>query len=410
MTPGGVTTVPGIGTFFVGIDISPGRYRCANAKGGWWVRFTGSGGERGVGMWPLPPGPAEVDIAPDDFAFETRVPSQWELVFRTTADGRTTPDGLVDGDPAASVDPAGSGGSGASAGASTGAAGPRSRQGAAAVAGPPRAVADPSLRGELDALVAAPAHRVRVHLSRMSMLALAFVAFLTLGPWSGAGILPVLLTGLLIGFLGDDVRRARALRCRRDRYLTADDFDATGQDLLTRAQTAIDTVRESEVNEQGLLDTVDNEVTLPRQEWEIAQVLARQSKLRREQQEVLDSAAAIPEVEAAVRPLREKLEVSVQAVTRRIEALEHYAERTRAADEAYRAQRHLEALAARAHEYDDLVADAVRDDLALPAIDRLTQHSDDLVRTLRERLTEASGAAAELPPDELSAGRNADRD
>jgi hypothetical protein len=374
VTPGHATTVPGTGTFFVGIDISPGRYRCANAKGGWWVRFTGSGGERGVGMWPLPAGPAEVDIAPDDFAFETRVPSHWELVSRTST--------AHTGGPAEHPAAGGTGGTGMV---------------------PPRTVADPTLRGELDALVADRGHRLRLRVSRMSVLVLCLLAFVFLGPWSGATLVPIALTGLLVGFLGDDVRRARALRCRRDRYLTPDDFDATGQDLLARAQTAIDAVRESEVNKQGLLDSVDNEVTLPRQEWEIAQVLARQSKLRREQQLILGS-SAVPEVEAAVRPLREKLEVSVQAVTRRIEALEHYAERTRAADEAYRAQRQLEAVAARANEYDDLVADAVRDDLALPAIDRLARQSDELAKTLRERLTEAGGAAAELPPEELSAG------
>ena len=38
------TSIPGIGTYFVGIDIAPGRYRCENGKGGWWVRFTGAGG------------------------------------------------------------------------------------------------------------------------------------------------------------------------------------------------------------------------------------------------------------------------------------------------------------------------------------------------------------------------------
>ncbi|HEY7488200.1 MAG TPA: hypothetical protein VH912_27405 [Streptosporangiaceae bacterium] len=356
MTAGSAGTVPGTGTFFVGIDITPGRYRCANGKGGWWVRFTGSGGDRPVGMWPLPAGPTEVDIAPDDFAFETRVPTHWELVSRAPA-------------------------------------------GARAGNTPVRAVADPSLRGELDALVADRRHKLRARLSPMSVLAAWFVALAVLPSW-WAATFPIALTALLVGFLGDDVRRARALRLRRDRYLTPDDFDQEGQALLTRTQVAIDTVQESEVNKEGLLDKVDNAVTLPRQEWEIAQVLARQSKLRTEQRDVLES-GTVPEVEAAVRPLREKLDVSVQAVTRRIEALERYAERTRAADEAYRAQRHLDALAARAHEYDDLVADAVRDDLELAAIERLTGHSDELIRTLRERLTEAGGAAADLPPQEL---------
>ncbi|MFD0541504.1 hypothetical protein ACFQY7_54545 [Actinomadura luteofluorescens] len=47
-------SIPGIGTFFVGIDVAPGRYRCEDGKGGWWVRFTGPGGGDPVGSWPLP--------------------------------------------------------------------------------------------------------------------------------------------------------------------------------------------------------------------------------------------------------------------------------------------------------------------------------------------------------------------
>src|SRR5690606_14403240 len=47
---------------------------------------------------------------------------------------------------------------------------------------------------------------------------------------------------------------------------------------------------------------------------------------------------------------------------------------------------------------DELVADTVRDDLALPAIARLTEQSDELVRTLRERRAKAAEAGGELPP------------
>lgn len=97
-----------------------------------------------------------------------------------------------------------------------------------------------------------------------------------------------------------DLRRARELERRRDRYLTLEDFDDEGRALLARVQTAIDAVRDSQVNREGLLDSVDNAVTLPRQEWEIAQVLAKQSKLRAEQEEMA-AADTIPEVEAALR-------------------------------------------------------------------------------------------------------------
>jgi hypothetical protein len=167
--------------------------------------------------------------------------------------------------------------------------------------------------------------------------------------------------------------------------------------MLGRVQAAIDAVRDSAVNREGLLDAVDNAVTLPRQEWEIAQVLAKQSKLRADHAEMAGE-DMLPEVAAMLRPLRDKLDISVEAVTRRVEALERYAERAKSADEVLRAQRHLERIAEKAHEYDELLADSVRDDLALPAIERLTEQGDELLRTLRDRLAKAAEAGSELPP------------
>lgn len=346
-------SIPGIGTFFVGIDVAPGRYRCEDGKGGWWVRFTGPGGGEPVGSWPLPPGPTEIEIAPTDFAFETHVSTYWRRI--------APPSAPEDGSPAE-----------------------------------PRPVADPALRAELDTIVAR--RRPLVWLAPLTVLGIGVLGSPLLGSlWLiGLGMLAVLVA-LGTPSVSLDLRRARELERRRDRYLTPQDFDDEGRAMLSRVQAAVDAVRDSEVNREGLLDSVDNAVTLPRQEWEIAQVLARQSKLRAEQEE-LGGGAMLPEVEAAMAPLRAKLEVSVEAVTRRVEALERYAERVRAADEVLHAQRRLEAIAEKAHEYDELVADTVRDDLALPAIERLTEQSDELVRTLRERLAKAAEAGGELPP------------
>lgn len=350
MTSGaGSNTIPGAGTFFVGIDVVPGRYRCDEGKGGWWVRFTGPGGGEPVGSWPLPAGPTEVDIEETDFAFETRVSTYWRMVAPPPGPGHPPP-----------------------------------RR-------DPRPVADPTLRGELDTIVAT--RRWVVWLIPLLVAALCVAGAPVFGPIWLFFMVP---SGVLVAAgarVSGDIRRARALEARRDRYLMPDDYDDEGRALLVRVQDAVETVQESQVNREGLLDTVDNAVTLPRQEWEIAQVLARQSRLRGEQVSFTETSGGAPEVEAAMRPLREKLELSVRAVTRRVEALERYAERTRSADEALHAHRHLETLAARAHEYDELLADTVRDDLALPAIERLTEQSDLLVQTLRSRLTEAAEAA-----------------
>ncbi|MGK5555230.1 hypothetical protein ACSNOI_26795 [Actinomadura kijaniata] len=337
-----------MGTFFVGIDVAPGRYRCAEGKGGWWVRFTGPGGGDPVGSWPLPAGPTEIEIAATDFAFETHIGSHWERV----APARAAEDGPAE----------------------------------------PRPVADPTLRQELDRAVAR--RRPLVWLAPLAVLGVGLAGSVFLGTlWLLGMAMMATLIALGTPSVSLDLQRARELDRRRDRYLMPEELDEDARALLARVQRAIDTVRDSEVNREGMLDAVDNAVTLPRQEWEIAQVLARQSRLRAEQGE-----ATLPEVRAALRPLQEKLDLSVEAVTRRVEALERYAERTRAADEALRAHRQLEALTARAHEYDELLADTVRDDLAVPAIERLTAQSDALVDTLRARLTEAAEAGDELPP------------
>jgi hypothetical protein len=345
------TTIPGVGTYFVGIDIAPGRYRCENGKGGWWVRFTGTGGQKPFGMWPLPPGPVVIDIDPADFAFETHVPATWHLLAESAQPGAVIRD--------------------------------------------LRPVIDPTLRPELDHLVSLK--RPLLQLTPMTALMLSFLCALLLPPWGVSLLIPLALIAFVSRQMSEDAYRARSLRVRRDRYLTPEEFDELAKQLLQRVQAAVDTVLESEVHKEGLLDSVDNSVTLPQQEWEIAQVLARQSKLRNEQQEILTPGAE-PEVEAALRPLRNKLDLSVKALTRRIEALELYAERTQAADRAYRAHRQLEEIASRAPAYDELLADTVRDDLAVPAIHRLAEQSEELTRTLRSRLEEATDAGTELAP------------
>jgi hypothetical protein len=344
--------IPGTGTYFVGIDMPAGRYRCENGKNGWWVLFAGEGGARPTGVWPLEPGPAEVEITEADFAFETHVPSVWTLVSPASPAARDL-----------------------------------------------RPVTDPTLRADLDSLVARRGPLLRSFpFAAVSGAIVAFVLLVGVLRWL---VIAVCLLAAASRRLLDDWRRARALTDRADRFLMVEEFDAEAQVLLGRVQSAVEAVRSSSVVAEGLLDGVDPAVELPRQEWEIAQILARQSKLRRD----AAALALAPEVAEALRPQQDKLALSVAAVTRRVEALERYADRTREADRAFRACRQLEDLASHAQAYDDLLADSVREDLAIPAIDRLTAQSDDLLDTLRTRMAEASDAAALLPPPAHDAER-----
>jgi hypothetical protein len=257
---------------------------------------------------------------------------------------------------------------------------------------------DPTLRAELDSLVARRGPLLRlVPPALVTACALAF--FLLGGAWAWLA-LPVVLAALGSRRLLDDVRRARALGARADRYLTAEDFDAEAAELLERVELAAERVRGAEVVREGLLEGIDPQVELPRQEWEIAQVLARQSRLRRGDEALL----LVPELLELRTAQHEKLRLSVEAVTRRVEALEDYAQRTLEADAAHRACRALEELASRDHEYDELLAGAVRDELAVPSIERLAAQSDDLLQTLRHRLDAAVEAARSTLP-ETSAGQ-----
>ncbi|ROO83532.1 hypothetical protein EDD29_1035 [Actinocorallia herbida] len=343
--------IPGTGTFFVGIDVQPGRYRCAEGKGGWWVLFGGPSGDEPSGAWPLEPGPAEVEISPDDFAFETHIPSGWTRVSPPPAERAE-----------------------------------RAR---------PRPVADPDLRGELDAVVARRGPVARCAPFVLAVLGLGVCLLFQDEQWLLG--LPLILMALGARRLLDEVRRDGALRARGDRYLTEDDFDAEAAALLVRTQRAADTVKDALVVRDGLLEELDPALELPRQEWEIAQVLARQARLRRDAVALstVSGVAEIAALNAALEPQQAKLALSVAAVTRRVEALERYAERTREADAALRACRRLEDLGAHAREYDELLADTVRDELAVPTIDRLTAQSDELLRTLHARLEEASACAVD---------------
>jgi hypothetical protein len=86
---------------------------------------------------------------------------------------------------------------------------------------------------------------------------------------------------------------------------------------------------------------VQNELVLPEQLWDIGQVLHEQSVLRARQREVARGMATA-ELEAVLGPQRRALVRSADAMKRKVELLERYAERVRSADAALRAEAALE--------------------------------------------------------------------
>ncbi|MEV4751301.1 hypothetical protein AB0K21_33475 [Streptosporangium sp. NPDC049248] len=201
--------------------------------------------------------------------------------------------------------------------------------------------------------------------------------------------------------LSDDPRSLRERRRVRlavehgDRFILPEDLDADCGDLLRRAQDATKTVLDSRINQAGLLDTIDNMVTLPAQTWQIATRLVRLSKLRAEHHRLVPDAPP-PEVAEAFTPYVGALKAAESSLTRRIRALEGYARQVRRADGLYLAHRQLQVLAERTPQYEALVAETAEDAPAVPDLERLTEQAQQIRKLFHRSIDEARDAARHL--------------
>jgi len=177
----------------------------------------------------------------------------------------------------------------------------------------------------------------------LALIILAGVLPTAVAAWAAvslAGIAVVATGGVLVKSMVED-RGHKAVRLQHGRYLLPEDFDEDASRLLGRAQRAVKTVLEATVTRRGLLDDVKNDLVLPEQLWDIAQVLREQTLLRARQREVARGMATA-ELEAVLGPQRRALGLSVDAIKRKVDLLERYADRVRSADAALRAEAALE--------------------------------------------------------------------
>ncbi|MEU4578513.1 hypothetical protein ACBI99_41145 [Nonomuraea sp. ATR24] len=179
------------------------------------------------------------------------------------------------------------------------------------------------------------------------------------------------------------------------RFVLREDLDEAARALMTRAQTAVDAVLDSNVHAEGLLDDIRNAVMLPAQEWEIARLLAKLSELRAEHRGVV-AEGITPEVAAVAEPLAQALDSSEAAVLARVEALERYAGHVADAERAYRARDQIERLGARLSSYEELLAESGADDSAVPELSRLAEDAGRLEQALRDSVTSAQEAFRHL--------------
>ncbi|MFK4086895.1 hypothetical protein ACI2LF_22490 [Kribbella sp. NPDC020789] len=151
-----------------------------------------------------------------------------------------------------------------------------------------------------------------------------------------AGIAVLATGGVLVKSMLED-RSHKAVRVQHGSYLLPADFDDAAARLLGRAQRSVKTVLEATVTRRGLLDDMQNELVLPEQLWEIAQVLREQTVLRARQRDIARGMATA-ELDTVLGPQRRALALSVQAIERKVDLLENYAHRVRSADAALRAE------------------------------------------------------------------------
>src|SRR3954447_1729358 len=220
------------------------------------------------------------------------------------------------------------------------------------------------------------------------ILALIFLAGLLptmVAAWAALALAAVAVlatVGVVVKSMSED-RAHKAVRLQHGKYLLPQDFDEQAGRLLGRAQRAVKTVLEATVTRRGLLDEMKNELMLPEQLWDIGQVLREQTVLRARQYDVARGMASA-ELDAVLGPQRRALALSVDAIKRKVDLLEQYADRVRSADAALRA----EAALADGERYIELLARTE------PAGDTsLVQNLTDEATALKQTLTRSINAA-----------------
>ncbi|MFI7633310.1 hypothetical protein [Nonomuraea sp. NPDC049400] len=278
---------------------------------------------------------------------------------------------------------------------------------------PPRLVIDPSLPPETSVELRSSPHILRKARSGARMDTTKNPATLFLLP--GFLVMLAVVTGMeelmvagvgvglivLIRWMALDSsyrstrRKLRLAREYANYYILPEDLDYPCQMLLRRAQNAVDAIMASRVHRDGLIDSIDNQVSLPEEVWQIAQRLRRLSSMHAEHGRLIPRELPTG-LEDAFKPYSNALDAAWTSLSRRVRHLEKYAKQVIKADRVYHAHRRLEALAAKTPEYQQLIADTVRDELGRQHIRELSDQATHVRKLFEESILQARQAAGEL--------------
>lgn len=218
-------------------------------------------------------------------------------------------------------------------------------------------------------------------------LADTFHLFLT--PWPVAAGLVILVAGFrVLDAIGHNKHLSELDRARKG-CVQPKDLTPEARTLLARAQRAKKVILTSTVHRQDLIDRQRNELSLPIQEWEIADALREYSRLVRNE-------PAKPKSEKVVELLdtrRRALDLSREGIERRVSALEAYAVQVAEADRQYVELQQIRQLTAGSDDVLDLLARTARDDLAVAEVEGMTHEAAVVAATFTTALETARQAA-----------------
>lgn len=190
-------------------------------------------------------------------------------------------------------------------------------------------------------------------------------------------------------------RRLRLAQVHANQYILPEDLDYPCQMLLRRAQNAVEAIMRSKVHKAGLIDSIENQVSLPEEIWQIAQRLRRLSSMHAEHGKIIPRELP-PGMEDAFRPYTSALDAAWTSLSQRVRHLEKYAKQVLKADKVYHAHQRLERLADKTPEYQQLLAENVRDELAHERIRELSDQAAHVRKLFEESIMQARQAAGEL--------------
>jgi hypothetical protein len=189
----------------------------------------------------------------------------------------------------------------------------------------------------------------------------------------------------------------------RDQVVVPSALDRVSRELLIRAQTAISSALDSDIDDAVQSPDMLTEPALRWHEWQVAIALRDITDLRAEH-EYNVAASAGPLTDSVLGPQQRALQLAQDAIESRVTALERYAAEVLAARSAFRDLQDALRISNLNDSYLALVAHTAADEHAVTEISGLTGQATAAAQAARESMRQVGLASAALALPEPAAG------